>query len=77
MVDIGNAPATNRRVIGSLNQLALRFQVNAQRTRNAIELAMELSDTPTSAVGRKSLYRVPREVARELLMVGTGEGRRS
>jgi hypothetical protein len=77
MAEIGYGPATNRRVIGSLNQLVLQLEVNAERTRDAIELAMELSDTPMSAVGRKSFYGIPREMARELLMAGAGEGRRS
>lgn len=77
MAEFGYGPATNRRVIGSLNQLVLQLEVNAQRTRDALELAMELSDTPMSAVGRKSFYGIPREVARELLMAGAGEGRRS
>lgn len=35
-------------------------------------MAMGLSDTPMSAVGRKSLYGIPREVARDLL-IGQGD----
>ena len=60
-----------------MNELVLQFQVNAQWTRDAEELAADLSDTPVSAVWHKSLYGFPREVAREFLMAGTGEGKRS
>jgi hypothetical protein len=77
MADVCFAPATNRRVIGSLNELALQLHVHATRTRDATDLAAQLSDTPMSAVGRKSHYGIPREVARELLIAGAGQGRRS
>jgi hypothetical protein len=57
------APATNRRVLGSMNELAFHLGVG-----DPIDMAVSLSGIPMSAVGSKSHYGIPREVARELLL---------
>lgn len=62
------APATNRRVLGSMNELAFHLGFRMERGGDPLVLALELSDTPMSAVGSKSYYGIPREVARELLI---------
>lgn len=62
------APATNRRVLGSMNELAFHLGVRQDQFSNPIEMAVNLSGIPMSAVGSKSHYGIPREVARELLL---------
>jgi len=61
------ASAVNRRVLGSMNEFVWQLGAYLDRTGDALELARELSDTPMSAVGSKSLLGVPADVARELL----------
>jgi hypothetical protein len=62
------AAAANRRVIGSMNEFAFLLGVELNEIRDPLALSLRLSDTPMSAVGSKSHYGIPREVARELLM---------
>jgi hypothetical protein len=68
------AKAVNRRVIGSINELAYQLFGCVEQTDDPLELALRLSDTPMSAIGSKSMYGIPREVARELLLA-SGVGR--
>jgi hypothetical protein len=67
MTPVTFAAATNRRVIGSMNEFAFHLSVELNEIRDPLALSMRLSDTPMSAVGSKSHYGIPREVARELL----------
>jgi len=62
------AAATNRRVLGSMNEFAFHLGFYMERSGDPLVLALGLSDTPMSAVGSKSLYGIPRDVARELLI---------
>jgi hypothetical protein len=62
------APATNRRVLGSMNELAFHLGVRQDQFIDPIEMAVNLSGIPMSAVGSKSHYGIPREVARGLLL---------
>ncbi len=68
MTPVTFAAATNRRVIGSMNEFAIHLGADLGDIRDPLALSLRLSDTPMSAVGSKSLYGIPREVARELLM---------
>jgi hypothetical protein len=68
MTPVTFAAATNRRVIGSMNEFAFHLGVDLRDIGDPLALSLRLSDTPMSAVGSKSLYGIPREVARELLM---------
>ena len=62
------APATNRRVLGSMNELAFHLGVRQEQISDPTEMAVSLSGIPMSAVGSKSRYGIPREVARGLLL---------
>lgn len=62
------APATNRRVLGSMNELAFHLGVRQEQISDPIEMAVSLSGIPLSAVGSKSRYGIPRDVARGLLV---------
>jgi hypothetical protein len=62
------APATNRRVLGSMNEFAFHLRVRQDRIGDPIEMAVSLSGMPIRAGGSKSRYGIPREVARELLV---------
>jgi hypothetical protein len=62
------APATNHRVLGSMNELAFHLGVRQEQTSDPIEMAVSLSGIPMSAVGSKSRYGIPRDVARSLLV---------
>ncbi len=62
------APATNRRVLGSMNEFAFHLGVRQEQLSEPIEMAVSLSGLPMSAVGSKSRYGIPREVARGLLL---------
>jgi plasmid maintenance system antidote protein VapI len=68
MTPVTIAAATNRRVIGSMNELAIHLGVDLNDIRDPLALSLRLCDTPMSAVGSKSRYGIPREVACELLM---------
>jgi hypothetical protein len=61
------APATNRRVLGSMNEFAFHLGFHMERSGDPLVRALGLSDTPMSAVGTKSRYGIPRNLARELL----------
>jgi len=60
--------ATNRRVLGSMNELAFQASVLLERGDDLLTISRRLADTPMSAIGAKRWdYGYPREVARELL----------
>jgi hypothetical protein len=65
---ISFASATNRRVIGSMNEFARQLHFHLTRGRDPLGLSLRLSETPMSAVSSKSNYGFPAEVARDLLM---------
>lgn len=64
---ISFAAASNRRVIGSMNEFVWQLGSYLTRTTDSLELSLQLSQTPMSAVGSKSSYGFPDVVARELL----------
>jgi hypothetical protein len=64
-VAFGNA--VNRRVIGSMNDFAYQLDAYVGDTGDPLELALKLCETPMSAIGSKSGYGIPKEIARELL----------
>lgn len=65
---ISFAAASNRRVIGSMNEYVWQLGHYLAHTGDPLELSMQLNRTPMSAVGSKSNYGFPDEVARELLL---------
>ena len=65
---ISFAAASNRKVIGSMNEFVWQLGSYLNRTNDPLELSLKLSETPMSAVGSKSSYGYPREVAQQLLM---------
>jgi hypothetical protein len=65
---ISFAAASNRQVIGSINEYVRQLGSYLTRTTNSLELSLQLSQTPMSAVGSKSNYGFPDAVAQELLM---------
>ncbi len=65
---ISFAAASNRRVIGSMNEYVWQLGSYLVRTGDLLELSLQLNNIPMSAVGSKSSYGFPDEVARELLM---------
>jgi hypothetical protein len=65
---ISFAAASNRRVIGSMNEFARQVESDLTRTGDPLHLSMRLGETPMSAVGSKDNYGLPNEVARDLLM---------
>jgi hypothetical protein len=67
MLPISYGRAANRRVLGSMNDFAVQAAAYLERTDDLLALALRLSDTPMSAIGGKSGYGYPREVACELL----------
>jgi hypothetical protein len=59
---------TNRRVLGSMNDLAFQASVHLARGDDLLTISRRLADTPMSAIGAKRWdYGYPGEVARELL----------
>jgi len=64
-VAFGNA--VNRRVIGSINDFAYQLDAYVGDTSDPLQLALKLCETPMSAIGSKSGYGIPKEIARELL----------
>jgi len=68
MTPVTFAAATNRRVISSMNEFAIHLRADLNGIRDPLALSLRLCDTPMSAVGSKSRYGIPREVACELLM---------
>jgi hypothetical protein len=65
---ISFATASNRRVIGSMNEYVWQLGSYLTHTGDALELSLQLSKTPMSAIGSKSHYGFPDDVARDLLM---------
>jgi hypothetical protein len=65
---ISFAAASNRRVIGSMNEFVRQIDSDLTRTGDSLQLALRLGETPMSAVGSKLNYGLPNEVARQLLM---------
>lgn len=65
---ISFAAASNRRVIGSMNEYVWQLGGYMTHTGDPLELSMQLNKTPMSAVGSKLNYGFPDEVARELLL---------
>jgi hypothetical protein len=68
MQPISFAVASNRRVIGSMNEYVWQLGIHLSHTSDPLELSLQLSKTPMSAVGSKSNYGFPDEAARDLLM---------
>jgi uncharacterized protein DUF6933 len=68
MQPISFAAASNRHVIGSINEFAWQLDSYLSRTSDSLSLSLQLSDTPMSAVGSKSNYGIPHEIARDLLL---------
>jgi hypothetical protein len=69
MLPISYGRAANRRVLGSMNDFAVQAEAYLERTDDLLTLALQLSDAPMSAIGGKSSYGYPGEVARQLLAV--------
>ena len=65
---ISFAAASNRRVIGSMNEYVRQLGSYLACTGDLLELSLQLNNTPMCAVGSKSSYGFPDEVARDLLM---------
>jgi hypothetical protein len=65
---ISFATASNRRVIGSMNEYVWQLGSYLRHTRDPVELSLQLSRTPMSAIGSKSNYGFSDDVARDLLM---------
>jgi hypothetical protein len=65
---ISFAAVSNRRVIGSMNEYVWQLRGYLMRTADPIELSLQLNKTPMSAIGSKSSYGFPEEIARDLLM---------
>ena len=68
MHPISFTAASNRRVIGSMNEFAWQLGSYMTSTGDPLSLALQLSQTPMSAVGSKSSYGFPDALSRELLM---------
>jgi hypothetical protein len=67
MEPIAYANAVNHRIIGSINEFAYQLDAYANDTNDPLKLALKLCETPMSVVGSKSMYGIPRNIARELL----------
>ncbi len=60
--------ATNRRVLGSMNELAFQASVLLERGDDLLTISRRLADTPMSAIGTKQGdYGYPGKIARELV----------
>jgi len=68
MQPISFSAASNRRVIGSMNEYVGQLGSYLAHTDDSLELSLQLNKTPMSAVGSKSNYGFPDAVARDLLM---------
>jgi hypothetical protein len=51
-----------------MNELAFQLGVRQEQISDPIEMALSLSGIPMSAMGSKSRYGIPRDVARGLLL---------
>jgi len=61
--------ATNRRVLGSMNELAFQASVHLAHGDDLLAIARRLTETPMSAIGPKpGNLGYPIDVARELLL---------
>jgi hypothetical protein len=59
----------NRRVLGSMNELAFQASVHLAHGDDLLTISRRLADIPMSAIGAKRWdYGYPGEVARELLI---------
>jgi hypothetical protein len=67
MEPIAFGNAVNRRVIGSINEFAYQLDAYVGDTSDPLGLALRLCETPMSAIGSKSNYGIPKDIARELL----------
>ena len=56
---ISFAAASNRRVIGSMNEYVWQLGSYLTRTGDLLELSLQLNNTPMSAIGSKSSYGLP------------------
>jgi hypothetical protein len=68
MQPLSFAAASNRRVIGSINEFAWQLENCMRHTNDSLGLSLQLSDTPMSAIGSKSNLGFPYLVARDLLL---------
>lgn len=68
MQPLSFAAASNRRVIGSINEFVWQLENYIRRTNDPLSLSLQLSDTPMSAIGTKSNLGFPNLVARDLLV---------
>jgi hypothetical protein len=60
---------TNRRVLGSMNELAFHASVHLAHGDDLLTISRRLADTPMSAIGAKRWdYGYPGKIARELLI---------
>ena len=67
--------STNRRVLGSMNDLAFQASVHLARGDDLRTVARRLAETPMSAIGPKRWQLgYPEEMARELLAMSTSTG---
>jgi hypothetical protein len=64
MQPLSFAAASNRRVIGSINEFAWQLKSYMIRTNDPLSLSLQLSDTPMSAIGSKRKLGFPYLVAR-------------
>lgn len=63
--------ATNRRVLGSMNDFAFQASVHLARGDDLPAIAIRFAETPMSAIGPKRWQLgYPQEVARELFAAG-------
>jgi hypothetical protein len=61
---------TNRRVLGSMNDLAFQASVHIRRGDDLLAISRHLAETPMSAIGpKRGDLGYPIEVARELLLL--------
>ena len=65
---ISYSAASNRRVIGSMNEYVWQLSSDLIHMGDPLELSLRPSKTPMSAIGSKSNYGFPDDVARDLLM---------
>lgn len=65
--------ATNRRVLGSMNDLAFQASVHLAHGDDLLTVARRLAETPMSAIGPKRWQLgYPEDMVRKLLATGTG-----
>ena len=73
MQPVSFARATNRRVLGSMNDLAFQASHDLAHGGNPATLAERLAHTPMSAIGEKPGHLgFPDTLARALLAAGVG-----